>query len=348
MLPFRLVAHRWLSVGMSLATLTLGSTAFAGPETALREFAGGQIKKGVRTIGMGGDGATTGNYATVYKDAGGAIFDQGIVRFGDTGNLFTFSAVGFTTPTFWDDAAFYVIALGQNATGIRVWSLTAPSVAKPPSTGNLSDTSVFIKFAKPITKTLSIGFMGAYELSQAVLLPDTGAPPIRFDTSYRPSGGAGLHWHPDEHWQVGARVILNHDVETRAQGASSKTGLLRSYEYRLGAAYSPWKGTIFDVGAAALDRSNDVEGTSTFVIHPTVGAEQALVHKRVWVRGGLDETTWTTGGSVAFSPLKIDVAYLYNLAEARTGDVFGKRNTSLIVTIGLDYERMFAKTPHRK
>jgi hypothetical protein len=39
---------------------------FAGPETALREFAGGQVKKGVRTIGMGGDGATTGNYALVY------------------------------------------------------------------------------------------------------------------------------------------------------------------------------------------------------------------------------------------------------------------------------------------
>ena len=66
-----------------------GGSAEAGPETALREFAGGQVKKGVRTIGMGGDGATTGNYALVYKDAGGAIFDEGIAHFGDTGNTFT-------------------------------------------------------------------------------------------------------------------------------------------------------------------------------------------------------------------------------------------------------------------
>ncbi len=42
--------------------------------------------------------------------------------------------------------------------------------------------------------------------------------------------------------------------------------------------------------------------------------------------------------SVTMSPFKIDVAYLYNLASARTADVFGKRNVSLIATIGFDYE----------
>src|SRR6516162_2165977 len=93
-----------LAIGVALAVLLAPTLSSGGPETALREFAGGQVKKGVRTIGMGGDGATTGNYALVYKDAGGAIFDQGIVHFMDTGNLFTFSAVGFTTPTFWNDA----------------------------------------------------------------------------------------------------------------------------------------------------------------------------------------------------------------------------------------------------
>ena len=82
------------------ALVLAGGRAEAGPELALRELAGGQVKKGVRTIGMGGDGATTGNYALVYKDAGGAIFDQGIAHYLDTGNTFTFSAVGFTTPTF--------------------------------------------------------------------------------------------------------------------------------------------------------------------------------------------------------------------------------------------------------
>lgn len=47
--------------------------------------------------------------------------------------------------------------------------------------------------------------------------------------------------------------------------------------------------------------------------------------------------------SVAFAPFKIDLAYLYNLATARTADVFGKRNTSLIATIGFDYETLFKR-----
>jgi len=54
-----------------VVVVALGRSAIAGPEIALREYAGGQVKKGVRMIGMGGDGATTGNYALVYRDAGG-------------------------------------------------------------------------------------------------------------------------------------------------------------------------------------------------------------------------------------------------------------------------------------
>jgi hypothetical protein len=339
-----------LNVRRLVVAAALFATAFAsprsasaGPETALREFAGGQIKKGVRTIGMGGDGATTGNYGLVYKDAGGAIFDEGITHFTDTTNTFLFSAVGFTTPTFWNDAAFYVIALGQTGNHVHVWDRTPVSASKPPSTGNLSDTSVFIKFAKPITPTLSIGFMGAYELSQAFLLPDNGAPAIDFRTSYLPSGGLGLHWHPNDRWQLGARVILNHDEETRRQASTVATGLLRSYEYRLGAAFAPWHGLLLDLGAVALDRSNQVEHTTTFDVHPTLGAEQALVPKRVWARAGIDETTATTGMSVAFGPFKIDLAYLFNLAASRTADVFGMRNTSLIGTLGFDYVKALEK-----
>ncbi|HEY2404800.1 MAG TPA: hypothetical protein VGI10_02310 [Polyangiaceae bacterium] len=334
--------RRFLSLIVSLHFLLATSYAAAGPETALREFAGGQVKKGVRTIGMGGDGATTGNYALVYKDAGGAIFDQGIVRF-DTGNTMTFSAVGFTTPRIWDDAAFYIIALGQTGSNVHVWNQTAPSAAKPPATGNLSDTSVFAKFAKPLGHTLSIGFMLAYELSQATLLPDRGGPAIVFRTSYLPSGGFGLHFHPDDHFQLGVRAILNHDEETRTQGATVKSGLLRSYEYRLGAAYAPTKGTLLDAGVVALDRSNAVEQTNTLAVKPTLGVEQQLVSRRVWARGGLDETTWTTGMSLALGAFKIDLAYLYNLAAARTADVFGKRNTSLIATIGFDYVKAIAR-----
>jgi hypothetical protein len=300
------------------------------------------VKKGVRTIGMGGDGATTGNYALVYRDAGGAIFDEGVAYFRDTGNLFTFSAVGFTTPTFWDDAAFYVIALAQHATDAHVWSMTPTNASKPPSTGTLSDASVFVKFAKPLSKAWSFGLMGAFELSDALLLPDDGSTAIRFKTSYLPSGGLGLHWHPDEHWQAGVRVILNHDQETRTQGDATKTGLLRSYEYRLGIAWSPWAGTLFDAGAVALDRSNGLDGTSTFDVHPTLGIEQAIVAKTWWLRGGLDETTWTLGTSVASGAFKIDIAALYNLAAARTGDVFGKENVSVIGTLGFDYEKFLA------
>ncbi|HLK37904.1 MAG TPA: hypothetical protein VKU41_14180 [Polyangiaceae bacterium] len=322
----------------TIALTALAADVRAGPETALREFAGGQVKKGVRTIGMGGDGATTGNYALVYQDHGGALFDEGIVRFRDTGDFFTFSGVGFTTPAFWDDAAFYVIALGQSGVGVRVWDDTSPSPARPPSIGDLADTSVFVKFAKPLCRTWSVGVMGAYELSQATLRPDDGSPVIDYRTSYLPSGGAGIHWHPDEHWQAGARVILNHDTETRTRAGASRSGLLRSYEYRLGMAYSPWKGLVLDLGGDALDRSDAVGGTSTFKVYPTVGVEQALVAKHVWARAGLDETTWTTGMSLAVAPLKIDLAYLYDIAAARTADVFGKRNTSLIATINFNYE----------
>ncbi len=328
---------------ISLLIFCLASTAWAGPETALREFAGGQVKKGVRTIGMGGDGATTGNYALVYKDAGGAIFDEGLVHFLDTGNFFTFSAVGFTTPTFWDDAAFYVIALGQQGTGERIWTTTPPDPNKPASIGNLSDTSVFVKFAKPLSKTWSVGLMGAYEVSQATLVPMDGTPAMDFRTTYLPSFGAGLHWHPAPNFQAGVRVILNHDLETITRSGSAKTGLLRAYEYRLGVAYAPWKWTLLDAGIVVLDRSNDNDGTSSVVPHPALGIEQTLVQKRVWARIGLDETTWTSGMSFAFSYFKIDLAYLWNLAEARTGDTFGKTNVSFIGTLNFDYARFLSK-----
>ncbi len=328
----------WRTWGAGLLVLVSG-VASAGPETAMREFAGGQVKKGVRTIGMGGDGATTGNYALVYKDAGGAVFDQGVTRFLDSTNTFSFTAVGFTSPTFWDDAAFYAIVLGQTGTGIRVWDQTAPSSKKPPSTGNLADTSLFVKLAKPVTPTLSVGVMLAYELSQATLLPDDGQAPIRFTTAWLPSGGAGLHWHPDEHWQVGARVILNHDLETRYQGGAIETGLVRSYEYRLGVAFSPWAGTLFDLGGAALDRSNALEHSSLFAVHPTVGVEQALLAKRLWLRAGLDETTWTGGASVAAGAFKLDLAVLYNLGAARIGELFGKQSLSVIGTLTFDYAK---------
>ena len=43
----------------------------------MRDFSSGQIKKGVRSIGFGGDGATWGNYGLVWRDAGTALVDYG-------------------------------------------------------------------------------------------------------------------------------------------------------------------------------------------------------------------------------------------------------------------------------
>jgi hypothetical protein len=67
------------------------------PELAMRDFSSGQIKKGARSIGFGGDGATWGNYGLVWKDA-----DSGLVDYSDThftnGNDFQFYAVGVNTP----------------------------------------------------------------------------------------------------------------------------------------------------------------------------------------------------------------------------------------------------------
>ncbi len=328
-----------VTVASVLTLVAQSSLAQAGPEIALREFASGQIKKGVRSIGMGGDGATFGNYALIYRDAGTAVLDYGLVHYSDTGDQFTFTAVGFTSPRFWDDAALYVIAMSQHANDIHVWSLTAPSVTKPPSTGDGSNQAIFIKFAKPITDTLSAGILLSYELSQMTLLPDGGGSAIMYRTAWRPSGGAGITWQPSSLFLIGARALLSNDWETRLDGNGSRSGFTRSYEYRLGAAILPWEGTIFDVGVAALDRHNTLDATSSFKAAPTIGAEQAIVRKHLWVRAGLDETTWTVGASGAVSPFKLDIAVLRNLGVERTNDVFGKRNVGAFATLTVEYER---------
>ena len=335
--------RKTLAILGALAVSALAPRAHAGPETALREFASGQIKKGVRSIGMGGDGATFGNYSLIYRDAGSAIADYGVVHFSDTGNDFTFTAVGFTTPAFWDDAALYVIAMSQHATNLRVWSMTDASASKPPSTGNGSNQGVFVKLAKPLGRGFSAGILLSYELSQMTLLPDSGGAAIDYRTAWRPSGGAGLSWTPAEWILAGIRVLASHDQETRTDGVGTKSGLLRGYEYRAGVAVFPWSGGVIDVGAAALDRHDALAATSSFKVAPTVGVEQAIVSKRFWLRAGLDETTWTAGASIAARPFKLDVAVLRNLAAERTGDVFGKSNLGAFATLIFDYESLVAE-----
>jgi len=111
------------------------------PELAMRDFASGQIKKGVRSIGFGGDGATWGNYGLVWKDAGTALIDYGDTSYSN-GNDFHFLAAGATTPPLWHGLAIYLIAMNE-ATGtlhLRLKSLvwapmprgTAPTMRSIP------------------------------------------------------------------------------------------------------------------------------------------------------------------------------------------------------------------------
>lgn len=322
----------------AIAILVFPMMAWAGPETALREFASSQIKKGVRSIGMGGDGATWGNYSLVYRDEGTAIVDYGSVNFSDTGNQFTFTAVGFTTPKFWDNAALYVVGMSQHAVNVKTWTETAASSSKPPSIGDGSNQAVFIKFAKPITEHWSAGLMLPYELSQMSLDPFDGSHSIRYQTAWRPSIGAGLSWQPETWFLAGVRVILNNDEETRIDGSGTKEGLLRSYEYRAGVSMLPWEGGLLDVGVSMLDRSSGLEGTSTFAVNPTLGIEQAIVARKYWLRAGLDETSFTAGGTMKWNSFKIDLAYLNNIAAVRTGDTFGRRSSSEFLTMTYEYE----------
>src|SRR5579864_8500821 len=74
------------------------------PELAMRDFSSGQIKKGVRSIAFGGDGATWGNYALVWKDAATALADYGDTSYSN-GDDFHFSALGVTSPSLWHDLA---------------------------------------------------------------------------------------------------------------------------------------------------------------------------------------------------------------------------------------------------
>ena len=184
--------------------------------------------------------------------------------------------------------------------------------------------------------------MASYAQSQMTLLPLAGTPPIRYETTWLPSGGIGLHWHPEERWEVGARVTVVNDQETRDDASGLRSGLVREYDARLGAGWSPWHGTRLDAGFVARTQGSDVDASlrlpsTSFKVFPTVGIEQALVRGRVWARIGLDERTWTTGLSLRARPLTIDLAYVYGVASSRLDDVFGQRSASLLVALRLDY-----------
>jgi hypothetical protein len=332
---------RAIPVHVALAVVLAVGVAHAGPETALRDFASETVESGVRSVGMGGDGATTGNYARLLHEPGTASLDAGVVRYADTGNAISFVAVSFTTPPFWDDAALSMTALSQRATDLRVWDYTAPTPLAPPSLADASNQGALAVLAKPLAPGVSLGVMLSYAQSQMTLLPLGGAAPIRYETSWLPSGGLGLHWRPDARWELGARITVVNDQETRDDASGLHTGLVRAYDARLGGGWSPWPGTRLDAGLVVREEASAVDASLllpslSLKVFPTVGVEQALVRHRVWVRAGLDERSAATGLSLRVAPVTIDLAYLYGIALSRIDDVFGQRNASLLASLRVE------------
>src|SRR3569623_2510651 len=304
---------------IALATVWLfaANARAQSPELSIREFASGQIKKGVRSIGVGGDGATWGNYGLVYRDADAALLDAGVTAY-TNGNRFTFTSVGATTPPLWHGLAIYAIALSQHAEGLHL-SLASPALGAParPVQASGANQAVFTKIATP--------------------LGDAAAATVHYATRWRPSGGLGVAWQPLPRLLFGARTILNHDEEVRTDDAGTTQGLARSYECRLGAAASPWTGAILDVGGTELYKRNGLTGATTSALHPNLGLEQAMANGAYELRAGLDETSYAGGLTARWRPLRLDLAYVYDLGRARVGSLFGKTSNSVLATQTIDF-----------
>ncbi|MBS0374332.1 MAG: hypothetical protein JSR73_07100 [Proteobacteria bacterium] len=307
----------------------------------MRDFASGQIKKGVRSIGFGGDGATWGSYGLVWKDAGTVLADYGDTSYSN-GNDFHFAAVGATTPSLWNDLAIYLIALSERSDEVR-FNLRSPGLGQGPVAvrGSGVDNALFSKIALPLGHGVSAGILLAYERSHfdAASLA-TPAIVVRYETDWRPSGGFGLAWQPAEQFMLGARLLLNNDLERRIDATGTSEGLARSTELRLGGSYAPWPGALIDVGGTRLEKRNSIAGGHTTSREPNIGFEQALLNRRYVVRFGVDETSPTAGVSFKWSPINVDVAYVRNMARARVGTIFGDRSNSLVATVTLDYRAL--------
>jgi hypothetical protein len=341
---------QWMVLVWLVALGAAGSARAQSPQLSLREFASGQIKKGVRSIGFGGDGATWGNYGLVHRDFGTAIVDGG-ATFYPNGNVFGFTAVGVTSPALSHGLAIYALGLAQTATGIKLdvrdpWFGSAAQAAR----GDGGNELFAVRVAMPLGAGFSAGVQLTYEVSHfdAVLADERGA--IRYRTEWRPSGGLGVAWMlPNERLLIGTRVILNHDWERREGPFGVRQGLYRSYEYRLGASFSPWAGALFDAGGTLLQRYNQISDSGAVFGGANLGFEQAFWRRAFVVRAGVDECelgfgpncTYTAGFSLKRAPVNLDVAYLFNLGSARIGTLFGTNSHSLLATLTLDYKWLF-------
>lgn len=314
------------------------------PEISLREFASGQIKKGVRSIGMGGDGATWGNYSLVWRDSSTALADIGNTRY-TNGNNFGFNAIGVTTPALWHGMTVYAIALSQNANDVSAF-LKSPGLGPVPvaTTGDGNDQALFVKAALPLNKQFSFGVLLSYERSQYSAAADNaGGGFVRYQTGWRPTGGFGLTYQPSARFLFGFRALFNQDMETRIDNISTAQGIASSQEYRLGASIGLWQGALIDIGGNLRSKQNHIASTSSSQVKSNIGFEQNLWDRHFSFRGGVDETSPTAGFSLKFQPITVDFAYVNNIGIARVGNLYGVSSNSFITTIVFNYGYFMSK-----
>jgi len=341
---------KWSSLWLLVVCLGLGilgsmpSFGQSSPELAMRDFSSGQIKKGVRSIGFGGDGATWGSYGLVWRDAGTALVDYGNTSY-TNGNDFQFAAIGATTPALWHDLAIYVIGMTQSTNDVR-FDLKSPGLGPGPTpvVGHGADDALFSKIAMPLGHGVSAGILLSYETSHFDASSVAAAEnTVRYETYWRPSGGFGIAWQPNKRLLFGFRALLNNDLERRTDATGTVEGLARSVELRLGGSISPWEGALIDLGGTRLERRNAIAGTHKVIYEPNIGFEQALFSRHLTLRFGVDETSPTAGLSVKIPPFNLDVAYVRNMARARLGELFGTESNSILATLAIDYDAILRR-----
>jgi hypothetical protein len=341
--PACVLKRTWLSRLAILAVMTSASifpdlARAQSPELSMREFASGQIKKGVRSIGFGGDGATWGNYALVWQDKDSAVADYGDTNYTDRNN-FQFSAAGLTSPALSHHLAIYAIVMHEVSNQVQFSAKSQGLGPNPVAlTGSGSDQAIFSKIAMPLGKAFSVGVLLSHETSRfdanvASNLQQT----VHYETRWRPSAGLGATWQPRKSMLFGFRGLLNSDLERRTDTAGTEKGMARTTEFRMGSSIAPWKGALADAGITRLERRNDLAASHSVAYHPNLGFEQVLLDKRLALRGGLDETSPTAGLSLKFSQCKLDTAYVDNMARSRVGNLFGTGSSSFVMTFTFDY-----------
>lgn len=308
------------------------------PELVMREFSSGQIKKGVRSMGFGGDGATFGNYGLVWKDAGTTLADYGNTGF-TNGNDFKFEALGYASPALWHDLVIYVIAMDAQSNNVN-FNNKSPGLGSVavPVVGSGSDHALFTKIAMPLGNGFSAGVLLSYENSdfQTSEVANSNLS-VNYKTLWRPSGGFGVTWQPNPTTLLGFRALLNNDVEQRTDTTGLAQGAASSSEYRLGGSVVPWEGALIDIGGTRLERSRSLDASYTTAYHPNLGFEQKIPSSAFTVRMGIDETSPTIGMSYKYAPFNLDVAYVNNMSDARVGNLFGTASNSLVMTLTARY-----------